>query len=127
MSPAERRAFPRHYVLLNAQIAVRIGDDSHVVLRIPAQVSSISRNGAKLQVPEWAASYFNPGKITMIQIDHPSLKETELRCRVVWLKESELAVTFVGRPNIAVLNAERSGPWANLNRFATRSRSHLAL
>lgn len=126
MSHVERRAFPRHSVLLNASIAVRIGDESNVVVRIPAQVHSISRNGARLQVPEWATSYFKPGKITLIRIEHPSRQETELRCRVVWVKESEFAVTFVGRPHIAALKTSRPAAWTNLSIFPMNpSRSHL--
>jgi len=105
MVQQERRAYPRHEVRLAAHLALRMGAESNVVIRIPATVCSISRNGARLDVPQWALSYFHPGKMAILRIDHPALKGKELRCRVVWLKDSQLAVEFAGRPNFARLDA----------------------
>jgi len=101
----ERRAFPRHEVNLAAHLALRIGDESNIVIRIPATVCSISRNGARLDIPKWAGGYFEPGKPALLRIDHPRLRGRDLRCRVVWLKDSQLAVKFAGRPRFAQFDA----------------------
>lgn len=82
-----------------------MGTESNVVIRFPATICSISRNGARLDVPRWALAYFHPGKMATVRIEHPALKENELRCRVVWLNDSQLAVTFAGRPKFAQLDA----------------------
>lgn len=68
-----------------------------MIIRIPGTVCSISRNGARLDVPSWAMPYFRPGKTAVLRIKHPELSGTELRCRVVWFNETQLAVEFAGR------------------------------
>lgn len=93
----ERRAFPRHEVSLKAYVHLRIGSESHVVIGFPATVRSISRGGARLDVPPWVMSYLHPGKTAFVRIEHPHLSSTELRSQVVWFRKSELAVKFIGR------------------------------
>lgn len=97
MVVAERRAFPCHEVSLKAYVHLRIGSESHVVIGFPATIRSISRGGARLKVPPWVTSYLHPGKTAFVRIEHPELSATELRSRVVWFRESQLAVAFAGR------------------------------
>lgn len=114
----ERRKFARHSVLIDAHISVLVGAGSNIFLRIPVKIHSISRNGARLHVPKWTTYYVRPGRVTNLTILHRSLKETEIRGKVVWMKDTELAVAFVGRSNKANPQTGGSGAWTESSRNA---------
>ncbi len=93
---AQRRGRPRQAVNLRARIAVRVGT-FNVPLHVAGRILAISRGGALIAVPAWAAGYFRVGRLVDVRIDHAPMAETPLRSKVVWMRGCELGVRFLSR------------------------------
>lgn len=94
---AKRRAPFRRVVNLSAKVCVRVGAFRQIPMHIKGRIVSISRGGARIAVPAWAARHFYVGRPVDVTIEHAPMAETPLHSKVVWMRESELGVRFLRR------------------------------
>ena len=107
MTPGvERRQFQRHAVSCPVRAALRLGPNQCVPVNLVAHLRSISRGGAGLVLPPWAAAHVFRGQHIDLCLDHPALVARPIHCEVVWAKRDAVGLRFLGReraPDAAAL------------------------